>query len=548
MTKTEFRRTYTRARRTAMGLTLQAGRKIRREYIRVFSIVAKAVSESPNKIFLEERIKAAFPRKELYDFIRDTALQGRVQAVRLISDISKKHIFDLLDKIPGHGLNKDKISAMYEKKVERVKVANSKNDSPLFYNQRELFQTYSLSKSVWDTVNYAEESILNMARGGMNQGRDIRAVASDIMAYVKGGPSVIPGRWGVLEPGSREYARRLGRTGPDYRAIRVYRTEMYRNLQDEAILEGENNPACSGEYDWVRLGGREGDHCSVCQDNADGGPYTRDTIPAYPHPNCFCEIIPRLKDDDEFIKQLRDYANGEDTPGAREIEEWAQENGLMDEGVHYSKTHGEGEYIDSPNDDHDEREKLKEEMIIKGINADFNESSIKTIDYIPELHDKVKADFDRINEVLDKIEFTSNPSLLDEKKDEGSLYSEFFKKIVYNKMIFKSERNLRTYIDLESGWFASTELSGQIAHEYGHAIVNLLRSNKVDVITAIDNLLKMNNINSVDDRVREISGYAKFDTDNLIAEAVSDVLTMQSPREISLKIYNALKILYGGIK
>ncbi|MDR2718832.1 MAG: hypothetical protein LBB89_12335 [Treponema sp.] len=35
-----------------------------------------------------------------------------------------------------------------------------------------------------------------------------------------------------------------------------------------------------------------------------------------------------MKDNDEFIQQLRDYVQGEDTPGAHEIEEWALGNGL----------------------------------------------------------------------------------------------------------------------------------------------------------------------------------------------------------------------------
>jgi hypothetical protein len=41
-----------------------------------------------------------------------------------------------------------------------------------------------------------------------------------------------------------------------------------------------------------------------------------------------CILEPRLKDEDEFLQQLRDYVNGSDTPGAYEIDEWARENGL----------------------------------------------------------------------------------------------------------------------------------------------------------------------------------------------------------------------------
>jgi hypothetical protein len=186
-------------------------------------------------------------------------------------------------------------------------------------------KSYSLSKSVWDTVNATEEKILDAVHGGISQGRDIKTVAADLMKYVQGGPQVLPGRWGKLEQGTKEHARRLGKAGIDYRAMRLYRSEKYRQLQEEAVEDGESNPACTGEYDWIVMDGK----CGICGDLGERGPYTADTIPAYPHPNCFCVVEPRLKDDDEFIRQLRDYVRGEDTPGAHEIEEWALGNSLI---------------------------------------------------------------------------------------------------------------------------------------------------------------------------------------------------------------------------
>jgi hypothetical protein len=191
--------------------------------------------------------------------------------------------------------------------------------------RRELFQTISLSKSVWDTVKDTEEKILSLARGGVSQGRDIRSVAADLMAYVQGGPTVIPGRWGKLEPGTQDYVQRLGLTGADYRAIRVYRSEMYQTLKDEAVAEWQTNPACTGEYDWIPMEGRADTGC-VCSELATGGPHTKDTGPDYPHPNYFCSIQPRLKDNDEFLKELKDYVNEE--PGRDGIARWAKENGL----------------------------------------------------------------------------------------------------------------------------------------------------------------------------------------------------------------------------
>jgi hypothetical protein len=65
-----------------------------------------------------------------------------------------------------------------------------------------------------------------------------------------------------------------------------------------------------------------------CEELATGGPYTKDTIPPYPHPNCDCMVRPRLKDHKEFMRDLKDYVKGVPSEGANEISLWAQEHGL----------------------------------------------------------------------------------------------------------------------------------------------------------------------------------------------------------------------------
>jgi hypothetical protein len=150
-------------------------------------------------------------------------------------------------------------------------------------------------------VGDTEDKIMDVVLGGISQGRDVREVSADLMGYLKGGPDIVKGRWGKLKPGekvlkdghwqyateeARQYARRLGSRGVDYRAMRLYRSEIHRNQQEAAVEEGEDNPACTGEYDWILMPGRGVFLCD-CPELADGGPYTKETIPDYPHPNCF---------------------------------------------------------------------------------------------------------------------------------------------------------------------------------------------------------------------------------------------------------------------
>jgi hypothetical protein len=73
-----------------------------------------------------------------------------------------------------------------------------------------------------------------------------------------------------------------------------------------------------------------------CEELAGAGPYTKETIPPYPHPNCDCMVRPRLKDGKEFMQQLLDYVHERDTPGARKIEEWADTYELGDGSTHKS--------------------------------------------------------------------------------------------------------------------------------------------------------------------------------------------------------------------
>ena len=140
--------------------------------------------------------------------------------------------------------------------------------------------------------------------------------------YVRGGVGTI-GRWGKLVPGASDYIRRMGSAGVDYRALRIVRSEMYRGIQSAQVEAGEMNPACTGLYDWVSHNG-----CQICDALMQSGPYKKDDIPDYAHPNCSCSIVEHLYSREEFMSMLKDYDSGADTDGARHISEWAGKYGL----------------------------------------------------------------------------------------------------------------------------------------------------------------------------------------------------------------------------
>jgi len=627
MTKAEHKKAYIAARSATARQVIAGKRKIRHEYVRIFAKIAGIVRANRFKPFLEEQIRAAFPRKELYDWLMKLILNGRANTARLIADIEKKYIFDALDKVPGHGLSKDKITAMFEAKIARTKIANSKPYTDVVKNEREkkytgekiytkerkytgtgfayrpegkwkdtridytFRQSFSLGKSVWDTVNHTEDTILDVVLDSISKGRDVRTVAADLMEYVHGGPQALLGRWGKYEPAKyvadigprggkkwdrvpkgadlrtkewrgkvtltpdqRAYRARFGKVGVDYRAMRLYRSEKYRNLQEAAVEDGESNPGCTGEYDWVLMPGRGTWNCE-CPDVAAAGPYTvAGGIPEYQHPNCDCMVEPRMKDHDEFIQQLRDYVKGEDTPGAREIEEWARENDLRDEPQFMSQPAGDiNEYPMNREDTEEDRtfrQELTQQFSERGIKVDFDTTPKETLDYIVNLYDKVQTDFPNIGETLNGIYCSYSPQTL--SINEAAAYQYDKNIILYNQRIFASKKNLLKYLTKHEGQFASTKISSALAHEFGHAIENLLIkiSKKDDIIkTEICNLFKKNNVTwgKVE---KGLSLYA-YDEEyhDTIAEAVSEYLTEGNDcRNMAKGIYNMLLLLYRGMK
>jgi hypothetical protein len=224
----------------------------------------------------------------------------------------------------------------------------------------EFKQRFSLSRSVWDISKHTEADILSVVWEGRANGEDGVSIARRLQSCLKGGDGkIMQGRWGKLRPDSqrraewlkalkesgfnprskeaqallkslegerpdavRAYYRRVGAGGLDYRAIRKTRSEIYSNMQEAVVEADEMNPATTGMFEWVLQQGRENWNCN-CPDLARDGPYTKDNVPGYPHPNCDCMVLPLLKDHEEFMQQLLDYADGKDTPGAQEIREWS---------------------------------------------------------------------------------------------------------------------------------------------------------------------------------------------------------------------------------
>jgi hypothetical protein len=171
---------------------------------------------------------------------------------------------------------------------------------------------YTFSWRVWGADGLRPDwlnSIKMTVAAGIAQGRDPAKIALDIQAYTANGKVALLNRWGQLERGTSEFAKRLPKR-IDWRAARLVRSELGASLQDAEVLSGRVNPAGTGEYDWVLSPIHSDVWGCDCSDLAAGGPYAADDIPTYPHPNCFCSVRQRLMDHAEFMADLAQWAQG----------------------------------------------------------------------------------------------------------------------------------------------------------------------------------------------------------------------------------------------
>jgi hypothetical protein len=177
---------------------------------------------------------------------------------------------------------------------------------------------YTLSQRVWDR---ARSDWLNRVRTvlsvGLSEGRDPVKIAADLGAYTSGGSVKLIGRWGTLKRGTSEFARRIpGQI--DWRATRLVRSELYAALQSASASAGAVNPGCTGEFDWVLSAGRQHWDCT-CEGLAAASPYSRASLPGYPHSNCMCTVTPKLRPRGEFVADLKRWAGGD---GVEYLDEW----------------------------------------------------------------------------------------------------------------------------------------------------------------------------------------------------------------------------------
>lgn len=289
---------YVQAYRDARKKTAQLMRIVRSELGKMYKSKASEITQLLNSEQLGA-LDAALARtaSEIATQTGEYAAVTVKSGAEISVNIHQQFLSDLL---PFGNVTADGIQAMYLKAVDVITASMT---------TRIWEDGYTFSERIWRVGSKWQDDIKRIVVVGVREGRPVEDIARDIQVYVKDGKIALAKRYGQLDPTSKQFLQRIG-SSVDYRALRLVRSELYASLQEADALMGKLNPGCNGLYEWVMESGRQHWNCG-CPDAAHNGPYTYDQLPAYPHPNCRCQVRPVLRDVNDFKADLQRWTSGQ---------------------------------------------------------------------------------------------------------------------------------------------------------------------------------------------------------------------------------------------
>ena len=156
---------------------------------------------------------------------------------------------------------------------------------------------WSLSSRIWGDNEQTLKDIYQVMAKGLAENKPIYEIAKDLESYVR--PSAkLP--WNLrMADGKKIYKKQV-----DYNAQRLARTLVQHGYQQSFIATTQKNPFIT-EYVWRSNGSRV---CDLCKAR-DGVHYKKTELPM-DHPNGMCTMEPVVADD--MIDQLADWFNSPD--------------------------------------------------------------------------------------------------------------------------------------------------------------------------------------------------------------------------------------------
>lgn len=147
-----------------------------------------------------------------------------------------------------------------------------------------------LSRQVYRSRALAQGWVDNLVNIGIGRGLTARELAREVKQHIR--------------PDTRG--------GTAYAALRLGRTEINNSFHTAAVLSTVDKPWVSS-MSWNLSGSHtDEDICDkLAKEDRFGlgeGMFPREQVPQKPHPQCFCYVVPKMQDEDEFVAA---FARGE---------------------------------------------------------------------------------------------------------------------------------------------------------------------------------------------------------------------------------------------
>lgn len=300
MTQSEFLKQLARARKTYPSLERSARLALRDVYIDAAKNIGDYVIANPDQAagFAIIEAQITLEARRLADSLEGLTLES----VRTGSDrFGRVHRAYIVEAFQGAGVPLDAL---------RVEKALVRIDDLVVRSvvNRVMDDGYRFSDRIWRSFDPYQNDMKRIVAEGFAAGRDAIDIAADLNAYTRDGQTALARRWGEFTDESPRWLRRIPKQ-VDWRSLRIVRSELYMSLRDAEIQHGLFNPGVQDEWDWIRS--TDEDFGCACPENAANGPYKQNEIPDYPHPNCSCWLRPILRNEREFLDDIRRYGAGE---------------------------------------------------------------------------------------------------------------------------------------------------------------------------------------------------------------------------------------------
>lgn len=328
-TASEYSRRYKAARAEAARMGTASRSKLAEVYVEASAQAARVVVDTLERglskltadrwAVVEAKLKGAADSLAQGTETVAHALVG--QAAPLFPEVDAQFLYQAMRYTGAKGITKEGLGRVVAGVSSRVVESMT---------TRLWSDGYTFSDRIWKTGLIEEgglkgqpisvrgdwmERLRMTVAAGIAQGRDPVKIAKDIQVYTTDGKIALGKRWGSLERGTAEFAKRIpGRL--DWRAQRLVRSVLGDAIREASALSGDANPACDGLFDWVLSMGRQ--HSDICDEWAAGGPYKSEDLPEG-HPNDMCHVQPHLREMGTFLGDLKRWAKGE---GVDYLDEW----------------------------------------------------------------------------------------------------------------------------------------------------------------------------------------------------------------------------------